>query len=44
MHTLIPLDSYAGQPSVLVRLAFGSDGTIEDPGWYVDAVGVEAYP
>lgn len=43
MHSLVPLDDYAGEPDVRVRFVFGSDGIIEQFGWYIDSMATEAY-
>jgi hypothetical protein len=43
IHSLVPLDDVAGEPDVRVRFVFGSDGIIEQAGWYIDAVATEAY-
>jgi hypothetical protein len=43
LHTLVELDAYAGEPEVRIRFVLGSDGIIEQLGWYIDSVAVEAY-
>lgn len=42
-HSLVALDAYAGQDELRIRFVFGSDGIIEQLGWYIDAVATEAY-
>lgn len=43
-HSLLDLASYAGEPDVRIRFVFGSDSILEQEGWYIDSVAVEAYP
>lgn len=43
-HSLVELDAFAGEPQVRIRFVFGSDGILEQEGWYIDSVLVEAYP
>lgn len=43
MHSLIPIGTFGGQTDVRVRMVFGSDGILNQEGWYIDSVGVEAY-
>ena len=43
-HSLLDLGDYAGEPDVRVQFVFGSDGILEQEGWYIDSVAVEAYP
>jgi hypothetical protein len=38
----ISLTSYAGQPSVLIRFRFTTDGSIISDGWYLDDVAINA--
>jgi hypothetical protein len=37
------LENLAGQDDIRIRFVLGSDGISEKLGWYIDAVGVEAY-
>lgn len=43
IHSVIALDAYGGESDVRVRFVFGSDGIIEQAGWYIDSVSTEAY-
>lgn len=43
IHSLVELDAWAGESDVRVRFVFGSDGIIEQAGWYIDSVTTEAY-
>lgn len=43
IHTLVEIDAYGGEADVRVRFVFGSDGIIEQTGWYIDSVATEAY-
>jgi hypothetical protein len=43
IHSLVELDAYSGEADVRVRFVFGSDGIIEQAGWYIDSVRTEAY-
>jgi hypothetical protein len=43
VHSLVEIDDLGGEPDVRVRFVMGSDGIIEQVGWYVDSVAIEAY-
>lgn len=43
MHTLVKIDDLGGEPDVRVRFVMGSNGIIEQLGWYIDRVAIEAY-
>ena len=43
IHSLVELDAIGGEADVRVRFVFGSDGIIEQAGWYIDSVATEAY-
>lgn len=38
----VDLSAHAGKPDVRVRFVFGSDGSIDRDGWYIDTVKVTA--
>lgn len=43
LHTLVEIDALGGEPDVRVRFVLGSNGIIEQLGWYIDRVAIEAY-